>query len=98
MNQALYDPDRSTRSTRKSFRLPTHNYSWTGTYFITLHAPGKEPIFDHPILQTILKETWEILPTKCSSLAPDAFSHYRFHLRLREWVAVRRVAPGSCRE
>ncbi len=33
-----------------------------------------------------------------SRFEPFFSSHYRFHPYLREWVAIRRVAPGNCRE
>src|SRR6266699_5800771 len=41
---------------------------------------------------------WHHAQASISHASPLFSSRYRFRLRLREWVAVRRVAPGSCRE
>ena len=73
MTYRKFDPDRSTRYTRKSLRLPKHNYGWTGTYFITLRAKEPEPIFEIPELRTILTETWKSLPDRFPNLTLDEF-------------------------
>lgn len=86
MSYTKYDPDRSARYTRKSLRLSQHNYGWTGTYFITLHGPGKEPIFEYPELQKFLQETWKALPTRFPNVTLDEFvimpDHIHFILHI----------------
>ncbi len=49
---------------RKSHRLFTHNYGWTATYFITIKAAQREPVFEVPELRALLQETWGALPTR----------------------------------
>src|SRR6266568_7708097 len=64
----IYDSDRSTRFTRRSLRLKTHNYAWTGTYFVTIRAREHEPLFEIPELRTILADTWHALPQRFPGL------------------------------
>src|SRR5947209_19670629 len=49
-------------------------------------------------LHTHTHDGLHILKVSISHASPLFSSRYRFRLCLREWVAVRRVAPGSCRE
>ncbi len=86
MSFRTFDSDRSTRYTRKSLRLPRHNYRWTGTYFVTLHAKEPGPIFDIPELRAILAQEWEALPRRFPNVTLDEFvimpDHVHFILRL----------------
>ena len=86
MSFRTFDSDRSTRYTRKSLRLPKHNYGWTGTYFVTLRAKEPGPIFDIPELRAILTQEWEALPKRFPNVTLDEFvimpDHIHFILRL----------------
>ena len=73
MGTHRYDPDRSTRFTRRSLRLKTHNYAWTGAYFVTIRAREPEPLFEIPELRTILVDTWHALPQRFPGLTLDEF-------------------------
>ena len=73
MGTHTYDSDRSTRFTRRSLRLKTHNYAWTGTYFVTIRAKEHEPLFEIPELRTILVDTWHALPQRFPGLTLDEF-------------------------
>ncbi len=86
MSFRTFDSDRSTRYTRKSLRLPKHNYGWTGTYFVTLRAKEPGPIFDIPELRAILTQEWEALAKRFPNVTLDEFvimpDHIHFILRL----------------
>ncbi len=77
-----YDSDFAFRYHRKSTRLKTHNYGWSGTYFVTICANRDEPIFDIPELRTILQETWESLPKRFMGATLDEFVIMPDHVHL----------------
>src|SRR6266851_677948 len=52
------------RPTRRSIRLPGYDYASTGTYFVTICAEKREPVFEIPELRTCLFETWQALPER----------------------------------
>ena len=87
LNYKKYDSDRSIRHTRKSLRLPTHNYAWTGSYFVTICAKERGPLFETLELRTILTETWHDLPNRFPGLTLDEFvvmpDHVHFILHLQ---------------
>ena len=81
-----YDPGFAFRNKRKPIRQPNHNYGWTGTYFITIRAKTHDPIFENPVLRTILTETWQALPNRYPGLTLDEFvimpDHIHFIIHL----------------
>ncbi len=58
---------------RKSVRLKSHNYGWSGSYFVTICVEMREPIFDKLELRTILTDTWKALPDRFPGLTLDEF-------------------------
>ena len=86
MSYKKYDSDRSIRYTRKSLHLPTHNYAWTGNYFVTMCAKERGSLFETPELRTILIETWHDLPNRFPGLTLDEFvvmpDHVHFIIHL----------------
>ncbi len=91
MEYQAYNSDRSLRHPRKSLRLSTHNYQWTGTYFITICVKEPEITFEHPTLKSILTETWQALPQRFPNVTLDAFvampDHVHFILKIEGNVA-----------
>ena len=77
-----YDSDFAFRYHRKSIRLKSHNYGWSGTYFVTICANQDEPIFEIPELRTILQETWELLPKRFIGASLDEFVIMPDHVHL----------------
>src|SRR5712692_1750517 len=81
-----YDPGRSIRYTRKSLRLATHNYGWSGTYFVTIRVKEPDPLFETPELRSILTRVWLALPERYPGLTLDEFvimpDHIHFIMRL----------------
>ncbi len=81
-----YDYGFAFRNKRKSIRLQTHNYGWSGTYFVTIRAETRDPLFENPALRTILAETWQTLPARYPGLTLDEFiimpDHIHFIIHL----------------
>ena len=77
-----FDWNLTLRYHRKSARQNNHNYGWSSTYFITIRASTKEPIFEIPALRTILQETWEALPARFEGLQLDEFVIMPDHVHL----------------
>ncbi len=50
MSKKPYNPDTYRR---KPLRLPKHDYTWTGAYYVTIRAEQHEPVFDIPELRSI---------------------------------------------
>ncbi len=86
MHPKKYNSDLSIRNKRQSLRMPKHNYGWTGTYFVTIRAVQREPIFEIPELRTILIETWKSLPERFAGATLDEFvimpDHIHFIIEL----------------
>lgn len=70
----------------KSLRLPKHDYSWTRAYFVTVCATTRDPIFEIPVLHTILQETWNSLPGKFPGVTLDEFVIMPDHLHGLLWL------------
>ena len=81
-----YDSEFAYKYHRKSTRLKTHNYGWSGMYFITICGEQDEPVFELPALRAILLETWLALPDRFQGLELDEFvvmpDHVHFIIKL----------------
>jgi REP element-mobilizing transposase RayT len=71
---------------RRSLRLPTHDYTWTRGYFVTIRVRGHEPLFDIPALKAILAETWEELPERFPGITLDEFVIMPDHVHFIIWL------------
>ena len=67
-------------------RLPKHDYSWTGAYFVTICSNINEPIFDVPELRSIATETWKALPKRFPSITLDEFVVMPDHVHFIVWL------------
>jgi len=70
MSKTPYNPDTYRRRT---LRLPKHDYTWTGAYYVTIRAAQLEPFFDIPELRIILEESWHALPERFPGVTLDEF-------------------------
>jgi putative transposase len=72
---------------RKSKRAKFHNYSWSGSYLITIVAKDRTRFFDIPELRTILETTWKELPGRFPNVTLDEFvimpDHVHFVIHIR---------------
>lgn len=70
MNKHHYDPQNHHRH---STRFPNYDYSAPGTYFVTISARDRLPLFEHPELRDILTVQWYALPQRFRSIRLDEF-------------------------
>ncbi|HLZ59868.1 MAG TPA: hypothetical protein VKR06_23210 [Ktedonosporobacter sp.] len=61
-----------------------------------LHALARGAV--RIVIETAMREELDQFISIAFPASSLFSSRYRFRLCLREWVAIRRVAPGSCRE
>src|SRR5712691_10698154 len=73
-------------SHRRSLRLPTHDYTWTRGYFVTIRVRGHDPLFEIPALRAILTDTWEALPQRFPGIALDEFVIMPDHVHFIVWL------------
>ena len=79
---------------RGSIRAVHHHYGWSATYFVTIQAKKREPLFDSPELRAILTDTWHSLPSRFPGLGLDAFVimpdhiHFIIEVRFNSHVAI----------
>ena len=66
------DPVDEVLPHRRSIRLPKHDYSWTGAYFVTMRARTHDPLFEVPKLGEILYEQWRALPFRFSGVTLES--------------------------
>src|SRR5229473_5287233 len=81
-----YNSDLSIRHKRQSTRLPTHNYGWSGTYFVTIRVIQREPYFEIPELRAILVEVWQTLPKRFPNVTLDEFVIMPDHIHFILWL------------
>ncbi len=92
MDKKTYDPDRYRRRT---VRLPKHDYTGTGAYFVTIRAEQYEPVFDIPELRALLMETWHALPERFPGVTLDEFVIMPDHVHFILWLdGTRDNAPS----
>ncbi len=75
--------------------MPTHNYGWSGTYFVTIGAAQREPIFETPELRTILIENWEALPKRFQGVTLDEFVIMPDHIHFIIWLEGNVEKPST---
>ena len=71
----LHDPPRNRR---RSIRLKDWDYTFPGSYFVTICTHRKRNIFDDPILRDIAENTWHRIPSQ---------SHAKY-ATLDEWILM----------
>src|SRR5229473_2035380 len=74
------------RPVRRSMRLPAYDYASTGTYFVTICAEKREPVFEIPELRTYLLETWQALPERFPGMTLDEFVIMPDHIHGIIWL------------
>ncbi|MBO0781383.1 MAG: transposase [Ktedonobacteraceae bacterium] len=92
MKQRSYDPERFKR---KQLRLPAHDYSTTGAYFVTILATTRAPLFHQPELYRILHDTWKTLPTRFPEVTLDEFVIMPDHIHFILWLNKGSTSLGS---
>ena len=67
-------------------RLPSHDYSSPGAYFVTICARRRQPFFEIPELAAILQRQWEDLPHRFPTIKLDQFVIMPDHLHFILWL------------
>jgi putative transposase len=63
----------SGRPSRRSIRLPNHDYSLEGEYFVTICTRGRRPTLTDPELQCVVQSEWDALSSRVPLVETDAF-------------------------
>jgi len=66
--------------------MPTHDYTATGAYFITIRTYQSEPLLEIPELRTILIETWQALPSRFPGVTLDECVIMPDHMHFILWL------------
>ena len=86
MASEKHEPEKKYPYRRKSKRLTGYDYTQPGPYFVTINARTHDPIFEHPHLRTILRETWQSLPQRFPGMKLDAFVIMPNHIHGILWL------------
>jgi putative transposase len=77
MSKSNYNPEIHHRH---SLRLRGYDYASAAAYYVTLCTMPRRPIFENPVLRTILNDTWQEMPGHIKSSQLDAFMIMRDHI------------------
>ncbi len=92
MDKKTFDP---ARYRRRTVRLPKHDYTWTGAYFVTIRSEQHEPVFNIPELRVLLVDTWQALPKRFPGIILDEFVVMPDHVHFILWLdGTRENAPS----
>jgi putative transposase len=73
-------PSDQPRERRRSIRLPGHDYTQPGAYFVTICTHGGECLFDDPILRRVVETMWQRIPRHFPQVSLDAWVVMPNHL------------------
>lgn len=65
-----YDP---TKHRRRSIRLKGYDYHNAGAYFVTICTKNRECVLDDPIVNAIINDVWQALPSWFPTIELDEF-------------------------
>jgi putative transposase len=65
--------ERPGKRNRRSIRLGGHDYRLGGSYFITICAAERRPLFSDPGVRRLVEETWLQVPQHFDGVAVDQF-------------------------
>jgi putative transposase len=80
---------------RRSIRLPGHDYSSPGAYFVTICAHGKECIFDVPESRNAVEEAWRQIPFHSPNAGLDESVVMPNHVHGVLWILGRNVVGAQ---
>ena len=78
-----YDPQRQQR---QSIRLPGHDYSLPGAYFVTLCTQWREHVLVDSVVSGIIVDVWRALPGWFPTIALDDFVVMPNHVHFVIWL------------
>lgn len=84
-NGMKYDP---TKHHRRSIRLKGYDYRNAGAYFVTICTKNRERVLDDPIINGIINDVWQALPSWFPTIELDEFmvmpNHVHFILGITD--------------
>jgi len=78
--------DNKPERRRRSIRLPGHDYSSPGAYFVTMCAHGYQPLFEDPVLKGIIERTWHTHEQRFPGVTLDSFCVMPNHVHFIVWL------------
>ena len=78
-----YDP---TKHHRRSIRLKGYDYHNAGAYFVTICTQNRECVLEDPIVNAIIKDVWQALPSWFPTIELDEFVIMPNHTHFVVWI------------
>jgi REP element-mobilizing transposase RayT len=78
-----YDP---TKHHRRSIRLKGYDYHNAGAYFVTICTKNRECLLDDPIINAIINDVWQALPSWFPTIELDEFIIMPNHTHFVVWI------------
>jgi REP element-mobilizing transposase RayT len=78
------------RKSRRSIRLPGHDYASPGAYFVTVCTHAKQPLFENALIATAVENAWRALPEHFSHIRTDGFVIMPNHIHGILWLTDER--------
>lgn len=73
-------------SQRRSIRLKGYDYTSIGAYFVTVCAHARQPLFENPALNEIVRRTWRAQQERFPSISPDVSVVMPNHVHFIVWL------------
>jgi len=80
-----YDP---TKHHRRSIRLKGYDYTQMGAYFVTICTQNRECVLEDPIVNGIINDVWQALPSWFPTIELDEFVVMPNHTHFIVWNNV----------
>ena len=80
-----YDPQKHHR---RSIRLKGYDYHNAGAYFVTICTKNRECVLEDPIVNGIINDVWQALPSWFPTIALDEFVVMPNHTHFVVWNGV----------
>jgi REP element-mobilizing transposase RayT len=84
-----YDP---TKHHRRSIRLKGYDYTLAGAYFVTICTQNRECVLDDPIVNGIINDVWQMLPSWFPTIELDEFVVMPNHVHFVVWIVGKPLA------
>ena len=78
-----YDP---AKHHRRSIRLKGYDYAQAGAYFVTICTKNRECVLDDPIVNGIINDVWQALPSWFPTIELDEFMIMPNHTHFVLWL------------
>ncbi len=80
-----YDPQKHHR---RSIRLKGYDYHKAGAYFVTICTKNRVRVLDDPVVNAIINDVWQALPSWFPTIELDEFVIMPNHIHFVIWLGV----------